>query len=62
MDAFGSIPTGGIIGDNLAYYIWNKAGTGLVIDGAIRDIEGIDAYRMPAFTAAPHRPRFTARL
>jgi regulator of RNase E activity RraA len=49
VDAFGSIPTGGIIGDNLAWYIWKKTGTGFVIDGAIRDIEGIEPYGMPGF-------------
>jgi regulator of RNase E activity RraA len=32
---------GGVIGDNLAYYIWKTTGVGFVIDGAIRDLEGI---------------------
>ena len=32
---------GGIIGDNLAYYIWKKTGAGFVIDGQIRDLDGI---------------------
>jgi len=40
-DIFGSIPSGGIIGDNLAYYIWKTTGAGFVIDGAIRDLEGV---------------------
>ena len=39
-DLFGSVPTGGVIGDNLAYYIM-KNGAGFVIDGAVRDMEGI---------------------
>jgi regulator of RNase E activity RraA len=42
MDAWGNvIPSGGIIGDNLAYYIWKTTGQGFVIDGAIRDLEGL---------------------
>jgi 4-hydroxy-4-methyl-2-oxoglutarate aldolase len=41
MDVFGSIPSGGIIGDNLTYYIWKTTGAGFVIDGAIRDLEGV---------------------
>ena len=49
IDAMGSIASGGIIGDNLAYYIWKTAGTGFVIDGAIRDLEGIAAYDMAGY-------------
>lgn len=49
VDAYGSVPVGGIIGDNLAWYIWKTTGTGFVIDGAIRDIEGIEPYGMPGF-------------
>ena len=33
--------SGGIIGDNLATYIWNRTKTGFVIDGEIRDLDGI---------------------
>jgi 4-hydroxy-4-methyl-2-oxoglutarate aldolase len=49
VDAFGSIPSGGIIGDNLAYYIWKTTGAGFVIDGAIRDLEGIANYDMAGY-------------
>jgi 4-hydroxy-4-methyl-2-oxoglutarate aldolase len=49
VDAFGSVPSGGIIGDNLAYYIWKTTGAGFVIDGAIRDLEGIAAYDMAGY-------------
>ena len=35
---------GGVIGDNLAYYIWKMA-AGFVIDGAIRDLDGIFPLR-----------------
>jgi 4-hydroxy-4-methyl-2-oxoglutarate aldolase len=49
IDAFGSIPAGGIIGDNLAYYIWKTTGAGFVIDGAIRDVEGVAQFGMPGY-------------
>ncbi len=49
VDAFGFKEGGGIIGDNLAYYIWKKTGTGFVIDGAIRDLEGIATFDMPGY-------------
>jgi regulator of RNase E activity RraA len=41
VDVFGSVPSGGVIGDNLAYYIMKTTGAGFVIDGAIRDLDGI---------------------
>ncbi len=49
VDVFGSIPSGGIIGDNLAYYIWKTTGAGFVIDGAIRDLEGIAAFDLAGY-------------
>ncbi len=51
IDSFGSMPVGGIIGDNLAYYISKKTGTGFVIDGPIRDLDGISEWDMPGFFA-----------
>jgi regulator of RNase E activity RraA len=56
VDAFGSIPAGGIIGDNLAYYIWKTTGAGFVIDGAIRDLEGIAAFDMSGYYRAATPP------
>jgi 4-hydroxy-4-methyl-2-oxoglutarate aldolase len=55
IDAGGGCVAGGIIGDNLAYYIWKKTGTGFVIDGPIRDLEGIAQFDMPGYyrCAAP---------
>ena len=35
---------GGVIGDNLAYYIMKTTGAGFVIDGAIRDIDGLRPF------------------
>ncbi len=48
VDVAGSIGAGGIIGDNLAYYIW-KTAAGFVIDGAIRDLEGIAAFDLAGY-------------
>ena len=47
---------GGIIGDNLAYYIWKKTGAGFVIDGAIRDLEGIATFDMAGYFRAAVPP------
>lgn len=41
VDAFGNANAGGIVGDNLAYFVWKTTGNGFVIDGAIRDLNGI---------------------
>ena len=49
VDAGGNLDLGGIVGDNLAFYIWTKTGTGFVIDGAVRDIEGIAEFDMPGY-------------
>lgn len=49
VDAGGDKSAGGIVGDNLAYYIWKKTGTGFVIDGAIRDLEGIAQFDMAGY-------------
>jgi 4-hydroxy-4-methyl-2-oxoglutarate aldolase len=40
---------GGVIGDNLAYYIWKTTGTGFVIDGAVRDLEGITPLELAGY-------------
>jgi regulator of RNase E activity RraA len=49
ISAGGGLEAGGIIGDNLAYYIWKKTGTGFVVDGAIRDLHGIAAFDMAGY-------------
>jgi 4-hydroxy-4-methyl-2-oxoglutarate aldolase len=56
IDAGGSIEAGGIVGDNLAWFIWQMTGTGFVIDGAIRDLEGISAFGMPGYFKAAVPP------
>ena len=40
VDLFGKIEDGTIIGDNLGTAIMTKTGTGLVVDGSIRDVSG----------------------
>lgn len=47
---------GGIIGDNLAYYIMKATGAGFVIDGAIRDIRGIAPFDMAGYFRAAVPP------
>ncbi len=49
IDSYGSVPVGGIVGDNLAYYTWKKTGNGFVIDGPIRDLEGISEFGMAGY-------------
>jgi 4-hydroxy-4-methyl-2-oxoglutarate aldolase len=49
VDAFGNANAGGIVGDNLAYYIWKTTGAGFVIDGAIRDLQGIATFGMGGY-------------
>src|SRR5450759_3245676 len=49
VDVFGSLASGGVIGDNLAYYIMKTTGAGFVIDGAIRDLEGISPLDLAGY-------------
>lgn len=45
VDLFGKIKDGTIIGDNLGTSIWTKTGTGLVVDGAVRDVSGLSEIK-----------------
>jgi regulator of RNase E activity RraA len=49
VDAFSNLDAGGIVGDNLAYYVWKTTGVGFVIDGAVRDLTGIAAFGMGGY-------------
>jgi regulator of RNase E activity RraA len=40
-EAFGKVAQGTLIGDNLGTSIFNKTGTGVVFDGAARDLSGL---------------------
>ncbi len=55
VDLFGKGQDGTIVGDNLFYYIMKATkGGGLVVDGAIRDLEGISDMEMPAYFRHAH--------
>jgi 4-hydroxy-4-methyl-2-oxoglutarate aldolase len=55
VDLFGQAEGGTIVGDNLFYYIMKATkGAGLVVDGAIRDLEGIAEMDMPAYFRHAH--------
>jgi 4-hydroxy-4-methyl-2-oxoglutarate aldolase len=55
VDLFGKKDGGTIVGDNLFYYVMKatKSG-GLVVDGGIRDLEGISAMDMPCYYRGAH--------
>jgi 4-hydroxy-4-methyl-2-oxoglutarate aldolase len=55
VDLFGQIEGGTIVGDNLFYYIMKATRNGgLVVDGAIRDLEGISKMDMAAYFRGVH--------
>ena len=55
VDLFGKIENGTFVGDNLATAIYAATGgTGLVVDGAIRDLEGIFPLDMAAYFRGVH--------
>jgi len=50
VDLFGKKVGGTIVGDNLFYYVMKAThGGGLVVDGSIRDLDGIAPMDMPAY-------------
>jgi regulator of RNase E activity RraA len=62
VDLFGKGKDGTIVGDNLFYYLMKSAkAAGLVVDGAIRDLEGISAMEMPAYFRKAH-PSFLTNV
>lgn len=54
VDLFGKIEDGTFVGDNLATYIQTVTGTGMVVDGGIRDLEGIFPLGMPVYYRGAH--------
>lgn len=54
VDLFGKIEGGTIVGDNLATAIHQATGNGLVVDGAIRDLEGIFPLDMAVYFRGAH--------
>jgi 4-hydroxy-4-methyl-2-oxoglutarate aldolase len=62
VDLFGRVDGGTIVGDNLFYYMMKSAKcAGLVVDGAIRDLEGISEMDMPAYFRKAH-PSFITNV
>ena len=54
-DMFGKVETGPIIGDNLAVAIYANSGNGVVFDGSVRDLEGIEEMEdFPCFVRGWH--------
>ncbi len=50
VDLFGKKVNGTIVGDNLFYYVMKATkGGGLVVDGSIRDLEGLSQIDMPGY-------------
>ena len=55
VDLFGKKEGGTIIGDNLFYYIMKTTkSAGVVLDGSVRDLEGISNMPMPAYFRHVH--------
>jgi 4-hydroxy-4-methyl-2-oxoglutarate aldolase len=53
VDLFGKKTDGTIVGDNLFYYVMQAThGAGLVVDGSVRDLDGISEIPMPAYFRA----------
>lgn len=53
VDLFGKKVDGTIVGDNLFYYVMKATRSGgLVVDGSIRDLDGISKIDMPAYFRA----------
>src|SRR6202158_2344996 len=53
VDLFGKKVNGTIVGDNLFFYVMRAThGAGLVVDGSVRDLDGISEIDMPAYFRA----------
>lgn len=54
VDLFGKIEGGTFAGDNLATAIHGATGNGFVIDGAVRDLDGIHPLNIPVYVRGFH--------
>ncbi len=62
VDLFGKVDGGTVVGDNLFYYMMKSAKcAGLVVDGSVRDLEGISEMDMPAYFRKTH-PSFLTNV
>src|SRR5712692_3533706 len=53
VDIFGKKVNGTIVGDNLFFYVMKATrGAGLVVDGSVRDLDGLSEIDMPAYFRA----------
>ena len=53
-DLNGKVEDSSFVGDNLAHYIMRTTGAGMVIDGGVRDLEGIAMMDMGAYFRGAH--------
>jgi len=54
VDLFGKEEGGTFVGDNLATYVFQATKTGMVVDGSVRDLEGIFPIDMAAYFRGVH--------
>jgi len=54
VDVFGKIEEGGFGGDNLATAIYAATGNGYVVNGSLRDLEGIYSLEIPIYVRGFH--------
>jgi regulator of RNase E activity RraA len=52
VDLFGKKLNGTIVGDNLFFYVEQATHDGLVVDGSVRDLDGLSEIDMPAYFRA----------
>ncbi|GAB4362771.1 MAG: hypothetical protein OHK0021_06780 [Bryobacter sp.] len=53
-DLFGKVDGGTLVGDNLAAAVFSATGNGFVVDGGIRDLEGIFPMKMNIYYRGVH--------
>lgn len=53
-DLFGKVEGGTLVGDNLAAAVYSASGNGFVVDGGIRDLEGIFPMPMNIYYRGAH--------
>ncbi len=54
VDLFGKVEEGTFVGDNLAAAVFAASGNGFVIDGGVRDLDGIIPQGMPGYVRGFH--------
>ncbi|MCX6625678.1 MAG: dimethylmenaquinone methyltransferase, partial [Acidobacteria bacterium] len=54
VDLFGKVENGTFMGNNLAVAIYTATGTGLIVDGGIRDTDGVFPVPMPIYFRGAH--------